>query len=70
MRWLELNAEGIVINISIWDGVTPYTPAGVAQLLPCDDNPGVSFGWRIVDGAWEAPVVVEEVVEEVENGES
>ena len=28
------------------------TPAGVAQLLPCDENPGVSFGWKIVDGAW------------------
>ena len=70
MRWLELNADGVVTNITIWDGVTPYTPEGVAQLLPCDDNVGVSFGWKIVDGAWEAPVVVEEIVEEVENGES
>lgn len=63
MRWLELNAEGVVINIVVWDGVTPYTPAGVAQLLPCDDNPGVSFGWKIVDGMWEAPVVEEPSVE-------
>ena len=55
MRWLELNAHGVVINISIWDGVSPYTPAGVAQLLLCDENPGVSFGWKIVDGMWEAP---------------
>lgn len=66
MRWLELNAEGVVINIVVWDGVTPYTPAGVAQLLPCDDNPGVSFGWKIVDGMWEAPVVEEPPVEEPE----
>lgn len=63
MRWLELNAEGVVINIVVWDGVTPYTPAGVAQLLPCDDNPGVSFGWKIVDGMWEAPIVEEPPVE-------
>lgn len=63
MRWLELNAEGVVINIVVWDGVTPYTPAGVAQLLPCDDNPGVSFGWKIVDGMWEAPVVEEPPIE-------
>jgi hypothetical protein len=63
MRWLELNAEGIVTNIVVWDGVTPYTPAGVAQLLPCDDNPGVSFGWKIVDGMWEPPVVEEPPVE-------
>jgi len=60
MRWLELNAEGVVTNISIWDGVTSYTPAGVAQLLPCDDNAGVSYGWKIVDGMWEAPPPVEE----------
>ena len=59
MRWLELNVEGVVTNIVVWDGVSPYTPAGVAQLLPCDDNVGVSYGWKIVDGMWEAPVVNE-----------
>ena len=63
MRWLELNAEGVVINIVVWDGVSPYSPDGVAQLLSCDDNPGVSFGWKIVDGMWEAPVVEEPPVE-------
>jgi hypothetical protein len=55
MNWLELNSEGIVTNIVVWDGVTPYTPASVAQLLPCEDNVGVSYGWKIVDGIWEAP---------------
>lgn len=63
MRWLELNADGVVINVSIWDGVSPYTPAGVAQLLPCADNVGVSFGWKIVDGMWQAPPV--ETTEEI-----
>ena len=67
MRWLELNAEGVVINIVVWDGVSPYTPAGVAQLLPCDDNPGVSYGWKIVDGMWEAPPAVEDE-EQVQEG--
>lgn len=66
MRWLELNADGVVINVSIWDGVSPYTPAGVAQLLPCEDNPGVSFGWKIVDGMWQAPIFDEPPVEETE----
>lgn len=66
MRWLELNAEGVVINISIWDGISPYTPAGVAQLLPCDENPSVSFGWKIVDGMWEAPIVEESEILEGE----
>jgi hypothetical protein len=63
MRWLEINAEGVVTNIIVWDGVTPYTPEGVAQLLPCDDNPGVGFGWKIVEGMWEPPVVEEPSVE-------
>lgn len=63
MRWLEINVEGVVTNIVVWDGVSPYTPAGVAQLLPCDDNPGVSFGWKIVDGMWEAPIIEEPPVE-------
>ncbi len=62
MNWLELNNEGVVINIVVWDGVAPYAPAGVAQLLPCEDNPGVSYGWKIVDDMWKAPIV-----EEVEN---
>lgn len=56
MRWLELNADGVVVNVSVWDGVAPYSPAGVAHLLPCADNAGVSFGWQLVDGVWHAPV--------------
>lgn len=55
MRYLQLNAEGVVTNIVLWDGVSPYTPEGMAQLLPCEDNDGISFGWKIVDGTWEAP---------------
>lgn len=56
MRWLELNADGVVMNIVVWDGVKPYAPARVAQLLPCDENPGVSFGWRLVTDEWIAPL--------------
>lgn len=60
MRWLEVNAEGVVTNIVVWDGVTPYAPAGVSQLLPCDEHTGVSFGWKLVEGVWEAPPEPEE----------
>ena len=64
MRYLELNNEGVVVNISIWDGSTPYSPVGVAQLLPCEDNAGVSFGWQLVDGVWQAPIVEEQEISE------
>lgn len=57
MRWLGLNAEGVVTNIVVWDGVTPYAPNGVSEMLACADNPGVSFGWRKIDGEWFAPEV-------------
>ena len=55
MRWLELNAEGVVINVVVWDGVSTYAPQGVAQLLPCSEHPGVSFGWKLVNGEWIQP---------------
>lgn len=55
MRYLELNSNGVVVNVVIWDGVTPYTPEGVAQLLREDEHPGVGYGWRRVDDAWIAP---------------
>lgn len=61
MKYLELNADGVVINIVLWDGIEEYAPPGVAELLPCEDNPGVSFGWQLVNGEWIAPA--EEVVE-------
>ena len=56
MRYLELNAQGVVVNIVVWDGVSPYVPAGVAQLLRYDENPGVSYGWKLVGEEWEAPL--------------
>jgi len=45
-----------VTNIVVYDGVSPYAPQGVAQLLRCDDHAGVSYGWRLVDGEWVAPI--------------
>ncbi len=64
MRYLELNADGVVVNVCVWDGSTPYSPAGVAQLLPCADNLGVSFGWALIDGVWQAPIVEEQEISE------
>ena len=55
MRYLELNAQGVVVNIVVWDGITHYEPAGITQLLPCDQHPGVSFGWTKIEGGWQAP---------------
>jgi hypothetical protein len=63
VRWLELNADGFVVNIVVWDGVSDYQPQGIAQLLPCVEHPNVSFGWQRVDGGWIAPPEPEPVDE-------
>jgi hypothetical protein len=55
MRYLELNSQGVVVNVVVWDGVSHYEPAGIAQLLPCDEHPNVSFGWTKIEGGWQAP---------------
>ncbi len=55
MRWFELNAEGVVVNVIVWDGVSPYQPPPGGQLLACSEHDGVSFGWRLVSGEWIAP---------------
>jgi hypothetical protein len=64
MKYLELNSKNVVVNIVVWDGVSEYAPNGVTQILPCDENPGVSYGWRLVDGEWVAPPPVEPQLEE------
>lgn len=55
MRWLELNSENVVVNIVVWDGVSPYSPEGITQLLPCSEHPNASYGWRLVDNVWVTP---------------
>jgi hypothetical protein len=52
-NYLTVRDDGLVTNVIVWDGVTPYQPDGT--LLPTDDNPGVWVGWRFVDGEWVAP---------------
>jgi hypothetical protein len=52
-NYLTVRDDGLVTNVIVWDGETPYQPDGT--LLPADDNPGVWVGWRLVDGEWVAP---------------
>lgn len=53
-RYLELNSDGLVINIIVWDGESPYNPEGHTLML-CDDHPSVSFGWTFDGDNWVAP---------------
>jgi hypothetical protein len=55
MRYFHINNEThIVTNICLWDGVSEYNPSGV-YLIPADDFPEVSYGWKKTESGWEAP---------------
>lgn len=53
MRYLELDTDGRVINVIIWDGTTPYDSG--YTLIPCADAPHATYGWQLIDGTWTAP---------------
>ena len=61
MRYLEVNPDNVVVNIVVWDGVSKYEPKGIS-LVACDDAPGVSYGWRKVDGEWVPPEATDEPI--------
>ena len=43
-----------IVNIVLWDGVTPYAPQGV--LTPLASLPqGVDIGWTVTNGTWGPP---------------
>lgn len=48
--------NGIVENIVVWDGVTPYNPIGYEKI---EILPGVhcDTGYTYVDGIFTAPVI-------------
>ncbi len=50
-------ASDAVVNVCIWDGITPFDPGGGISLVPLADlPPGVWIGWTKADGGtWSAP---------------
>jgi hypothetical protein len=58
-KWLELNSEGIVVNMIVWDGTQPYFPKEFI-LFPCSEYPEVSYGWKLVDNQFIPPLDINE----------
>ena len=49
-----VDANGNVINVAMWDGTTPWTPAGgTAVLIPAGSE--ASIGWTYAAGSFVAP---------------
>jgi hypothetical protein len=54
MRYAHINPDGLVVNVSLWDGETPYDPPEGHTLHQLDDDSPVGPGWEY-DGIWTAP---------------
>lgn len=46
--------DGLVVNVIVWDGESPYQHEGMT-LLAAADHPGIWIGWRRVGDEWVAP---------------
>ena len=51
-----------IINIIVWDGVTPYTPMVGAILVECPE--GVGIGWQYDGSTYLPPVDKAAIAEE------
>jgi hypothetical protein len=54
-RYAHVLKDGTVWGVSLWDGVTDYTPPDGHTLHPLEDDSPVGPGWQFVDGEWVAP---------------
>ena len=48
-------AAGLVVNVTIWDGKSPYVPENGFSLVQAD-APGI--GWRYTNGEFSPPAVI------------
>ena len=42
--------DNVIVNVVLWDGVSPWTPDEGERLEPYEDGVGMGFGK--VDGKW------------------
>lgn len=54
MRYAHV-LNNVVVNVSLWDGKTGWTPGDGSELHHLDDDSPVGPGWQLVDGDWVAP---------------
>ena len=59
MRYAHIDPTGLVVNVSLWDGETPYTEPNGHTLHQLDDDSPVGPGWTY-DGTWTAPAEPDE----------
>lgn len=55
MRYAHINADGLVVNVSLWDGVTEYNPPEGITMINVDDVP-CGPGWTYDGTTFIAPL--------------
>lgn len=60
-KYIEVcNETGRLLNIILWDGITPYSRSG-RTLIDADECPAnIGFGWVKTESGWQAPLPPEE----------
>jgi hypothetical protein len=59
-RYTHINTDGLVVNVSLWDGVTEYDPGKEISLVKVPDDLPCGPGWSYVDGEFIPPAEPEE----------
>jgi len=59
-RYAHVNAAGLVVNCSVWDGVTEYDPGEGVTMVQVSEGVVAGPGWSYVDGEFVAPPEPEE----------
>ncbi len=52
MNWCLVNEDGLVINVIIYDGISPYTPPQGTSLIQSDI---AGIGWTYTNGQFNNP---------------
>ena len=47
--------NGVVQEVAVWDGITPWNPGDQYFLVDVTDNPKVESGYIYVNGVFSAP---------------
>lgn len=59
MNYALINTDGLVVNVTVWDGKTEWQPLEGLQAIPLEGNAGI--GWSYINGQFVPPTPPEEV---------
>ena len=55
VKRMAMVLNGVVQEVAVWDGITPWNPGDQYFLVDVTDNPKVESGYIYVNGVFSAP---------------